>query len=206
MLTALSLAAAVVSAADPVDLDKMYDEVAEIGRSKRKCPAKGGDEICTALAAFLKGSLPGELGATQFGLARPRYTDDGSFVEASGAHLVVGGKPVHLFGLGPDDDNEAKKMAELAAAWWKGSAPSADKVTAGVIVAARGGLAQPVPARLHEKRSARTLQIRPGEAHDVFAIRVFEKKLYMLSLTETRRKNADGSPPLSVSAFGISPP
>jgi hypothetical protein len=48
--------------------------------------------------------------------------------------------------------------------------------------------------------------VRPGEARDVFAVRVFEGRLYMLSLTDTRRKNPDGSPPLSIAAFGLSAP
>ncbi len=205
---ALALSASLLLAAEPapVDIDTLWDEVAEIEHSKRKCPAKGGDEICTWLAAFKKGTLPPEYGPAQFGLARPRYTDDGKFVEAEGAHLVYGGKPVHLFGLGPDDANEAKKMAELATAYWKASAPAADKLTKGVIDAAKSVLAQPVPPKLHHKRGARTEQVRPGEAHDVFAVRLFEKRLYMLSLTDTRKKNADGSPPLAIAAFGLSAP
>ncbi len=205
-MTALPLVASLLAAEPPADVDKLWDQVCEVARTNRKCPAKGGDEICTVLSAFSKGTLPPELGATQFGLLRPRYADDGAFVEASGAHLVFGGKPVHLFGLGPDDENEAKKMAELAAAYWKGSAPAADKVTAGVIDAAKGVLAQPPPPKLHEKRAARTWQVRPGEAPDVFAVRLFEKKLYLLSLTATKKKTADGSPPLSVASFGLSAP
>lgn len=205
---ALALTVSLLLSAEPApaDIDKLWDEVAALGRSKRKCPPKGGDEICTWLEAFSKGTLPSEYGATQFGLARPRYTDDGKFVEADGAHLVYGGKPVHLFGLGPDDANEAKKMAQLAAAYWKQSAPANDKVTTGVIDAAKGVLAQPVPPKLHYKRGVRTEQVRPGEAPDVFAVRLFEKRLYMLSLTATRKKTADGSPPLSVAAFGLSAP
>lgn len=208
LLTALALTVSLLLTADPapVDIDKLWDEVAEIERSKRKCPAKGGDEICVWLAAFSRGSLPHEPGATQFGLARPRYTDDGKFVEPDGAHLVYGGLPVRLFGLGPDDANEAKKMAELAAAYWKASSTATDKVTKGVIDAAKGALAQPAPPKLHHKRGVRTEQVRPGEAPDVFALRSFENRLYMLSLTATRKKNADGSPPLSIAAFGLSAP
>ncbi|MBL8955245.1 MAG: hypothetical protein JNK82_31010 [Myxococcaceae bacterium] len=206
--TVLALAASLLFTAEggPADIDKLWDGVVEIALSQRKCPDKGGDETCTWLRAFSKGTLPAEYGAAQFGLPRPRYVDDGTFVEGEGAHLVYGGKPVHLFGLGPDDANEAKKMVELAAAYWKGAKPATDKLTTGVIDAAKGGLGRPVPPALHYKRGARTEQVRPGNSHDVFAVRVFEKKLYLLSLTETKKKSADGSPPLSIAAFGLSAP
>jgi hypothetical protein len=204
---ALVVAAALFSAEPaPADIDALWDQVTDVARKNRKCPAKGGDEICTWLAAFAKGSLPKEPAATQFGFVRPRYVDDGTFVEADGAHLVYGGNPVHLFGLKPDDATEAKKMSELATSYWNGSAPASDKLTKGLIDVAKSVLGKPVPPKLHAKRAARTEQVRPGESHDVFAFRVLEQKLYVLSLTETRKKNADGSPPLSIAAFRLSAP
>lgn len=54
--------------------------------------------------------------------------------------------------------------------------------------------------RVHSKASAprRAVHIVGLGFGDVFAVRVFEKRLSMLSLTDTRKKNADGSPPRSV--------
>ena len=190
-------------AVDPLDAE--WDTLADQELASLGCP-KQGDVVCEHLAAFKAETLPRVLLAEQFGLAPQLCTACGKNLVRRGGSLVLGGAPLRMFEVMPDDGAQALRQRALSDALEAKREPPADEGMQGLIKLLRDEVrkTQISPTYLRSKnRTARTeiLNLETSNA----AVRASGDRLVVLGMAwETPEDSDDARPVVFIAAMGIS--